>query len=286
MVTGRDCSSQRWPSVPTAHSTSCGPPKTCATCLDRATRRRRSVAGSWGPSPRVNSTTLAFPSRRYREPSTSPLTRGSGPPSTADTVHRSVRPVTGSTPNSTPPCRGSISGWTRTAIGVPATPARSLESRTVCTASAKAGNPEMPMIESNCPAIEEPAVSSSTDELRATRDCSSPPASSKARRSAGCSPRCAGSASMAAVNTVVSTTPGSVLTPATDATASAAALLPVRLTSVARSSLRVTSSGPRRPSSGSSWFRRAFDSAWPIRPTSLAGAVEAYRWVRGFRLRP
>ena len=124
VVTGRDCSSQRWPSVPTAHSTSCGPPKTCATCLDRATRRRRSVAGSWGPSPRVNSTTLALPSRRYREPSTSPLTRGSGPPSTADTVHRSVRPVTGSTPNSTPPCRGSISGWTRTAIGVPATPAR------------------------------------------------------------------------------------------------------------------------------------------------------------------
>ena len=43
-------------------------------------------------------------------------------------------------------------------------------------------------------------MSSSTDELRATRGCSSPPASSKARRSAGCSSRCAGSASTAAVN--------------------------------------------------------------------------------------
>ena len=103
VVTGRDCRSQRWPSTPTAHSTSCGPPKTRSTSTDSATSCRRIAAGSAGPSPWVKSIRAPLVSRTYREPSTSPLTRGSGPPSTADTVLRSVRPVTGSTPKSTPP---------------------------------------------------------------------------------------------------------------------------------------------------------------------------------------
>ena len=44
-------------------------------------------------------------SSTYREPSTSPLTSGSGPPCTAVTTRRSLRPVTGSMPNMTPPKR-------------------------------------------------------------------------------------------------------------------------------------------------------------------------------------
>ena len=42
------------------------------------------------------------------------------------------------------------------------------------------------MTDSNWPAIDDVAVSSTTEELRATRACWSPPARSKASRTAGC----------------------------------------------------------------------------------------------------
>ena len=100
---------------------------------------RRAAAGRPPPAAgrrwRRTRATLAFDgSSTYREPSTSPLTSGSGPPRTALTTRRSVRPVTGSMPNITPPYAGSISGWTSTAIGCSAAPARFRESSTAVTA--------------------------------------------------------------------------------------------------------------------------------------------------------
>jgi hypothetical protein len=88
-------------------------------------------------------------SSTYREPSTSPLTRGSGPPRTAVTIRRSVRPDTGSMPNITPPNLGSIRGWTSTAIGRSAAPARPRESSTAATAVTNSSKPSIPMTDSN-----------------------------------------------------------------------------------------------------------------------------------------
>ena len=76
------------------------------------------------------------------QPSTSPLTRASGPPATAATTRRSRRPVTGSAPKSTPPQRGSSIGWTRTAIGastMPASRAEAAEPSTAASACAEGG---------------------------------------------------------------------------------------------------------------------------------------------------
>ena len=67
-----------------------------------------------------------------------------------------------------------MSGCTSTAIASSVAPARARESRTCFTATAKASNPWIPMTESNWPAIDDSDVSSTTDELRATRSCSSP----------------------------------------------------------------------------------------------------------------
>jgi hypothetical protein len=127
----------------------------------------------------ANSSTFAFAaSSRYRDPSTSPLTSGSGPPRTALTTRRSARPLTGSQPNITPPYAGSINGWTSTAMGWSAAPARFRDSSTAVTASAKASKPEMPITDSNWPAIDDDAMSSTTEELRATRALLSPSARS------------------------------------------------------------------------------------------------------------
>jgi hypothetical protein len=52
----------------------------------------------------------------------------------------------------------------------PAFPVRARESSTVRTATTKSSKPRTPMTESNWPAIDDPAVSSSTDELRATKE--------------------------------------------------------------------------------------------------------------------
>ena len=86
----------------------------------------------------------------------------------------------------TPPYRGSISGWTSTAIGWSAAPARSRESRTAITAVTNSSNPLIPITDSNWPAIDDSAVSSTTEELRATSARSSPPARSKASFTAAC----------------------------------------------------------------------------------------------------
>ena len=118
--------------------------------VESSTSRRRSAGSSGGPSLASNSSDLGVRrSSTYREPSTSPLTSGSGPPRTALTTRRSVRPVTGSMPNITPPYAGSMSGWTSTAIGWSAAPARSAESSTAVTAATNASKPLMPMTDSN-----------------------------------------------------------------------------------------------------------------------------------------
>ena len=69
------------------------------------------------------------------------------------------------------------------------------------------------MIDSNWPAIDDVAMSSTTDELRATSDFWSPPARSKASRTAAC-PATSAPASIASENAVVSTTPGRDASPA------------------------------------------------------------------------
>ena len=83
-------------------------------------------------------------------------------------TRRSDRPVTGSIPNMTPPDVGSIKGWTSTAIGWSLAPARSRDTSTRFTATVNASRPRMSITDSNWPAIDESAVSSTTDELRAT----------------------------------------------------------------------------------------------------------------------
>ena len=110
-------------------------------------------------------------------------------------------------PNITPPYSGSISGWTSTAIGWSAAPARCRESSTAVTAATKASKPLIPMTDSNWPAIDDVAMSSTTEELRATSARWSPPMRSKASRTAAWPPTAA-PASMASENAVVSTTPG------------------------------------------------------------------------------
>src|SRR5688572_21113332 len=86
------------------------------------------------------------------------------------------------------------------------------------------------------------AVSSTTEELRATSDPWPPPARSNASRTAGCWATSA-PLSMASENTVVSTTPGRVARPAAAPRASAAALPPVRAGSSAASSPNSTMKG-------------------------------------------
>ena len=86
-----------------------------------ATREPTAAAARpWGATAPVTCPSAAVCRRvssTKRDPSTSPLTNGSGPPTTAETTRRSLRPVTGSTPNRTPPNAGSINGCTSTAIG-------------------------------------------------------------------------------------------------------------------------------------------------------------------------
>ena len=210
---------------------------------------------SRGPSLASNSRTFTLDaSSTYLEPSTSPLTSGSGPPRTAVTTLRSVRPDTGSIPNITPPNRGSISGWTRTAIGWSAAPARCRESSTGVTAATNASKPLMPMTDSNWPAIDD--VGRVLDDRGAAghERPSSPPARSKASRTAGC---CATSAppSTASQNAVVRTTPGSVARPAAAPRARAAALPPVSAGSTAASSPRSTTKG-RSCLHGARWRAR------------------------------
>ena len=97
---------------------SCGPPNVAAarrassTSLRRV-RRARSAAGTSSPASSSRPRTVSVSCT----PSTCPLTSRSGPPGTAATTRRSVRPVTGSAPNSTPPHAGWRNGCTRTAIG-------------------------------------------------------------------------------------------------------------------------------------------------------------------------
>ena len=108
------------------------------------------------------------------------------------------------------------------------------------------------MTDSNWPAIDESAVSSTTDELRATRLRSSPPARRNASATAGW-PSTGAPASTSSQNAVVSTNPPSVASPAPSARARAAALPPARSTLRARASPRDTTMGGRRaeaPSSG------------------------------------
>src|SRR5215510_8880011 len=248
VVTGRDWSSHSTSSRPMAHSTSCGPPKVAATSPASLARARSRGRASRGPSLAVKDSDAPSGSSRYREPSTSPDTSGSGPPRTAVTTRRSDRPDTGSTPNMTPPTSGSSSGWTSTAMGWSSAPARSRDSSTTSTAVTNASKPWTPITEANWPAIDDSAVSSTSDELRATRSRSSPPASSNACRTAGC-PATEAPASTSSQNAVVRTSPPSVRSPATCARARAAALPPVRDTSVAAVSDRFTTWG-RGPGAG------------------------------------
>ena len=246
-MTGRDCRSHIRPSMAIAHSTSCGPPNAPATSADKpdeapqiagATARARRRARSRAPSRRCRAGSAS--------PSTSPLTSGSGPPSTADTTRRSLRPVTGSTPNNTPPYRGSINGCTSTAMGDPATPA--------CTSRVehRLHRGDERVEASDADHRIEPAGHRGGrgvfDHRRAPRHqpTLSPPASMNASRTAGCSPTRA-PPSTAAENAVVSTTPANVSNPATAAADNAAALLPVNPESSAATSRKLDDEDAHRP---------------------------------------
>jgi len=64
VVTGRACSSHHVPSRPMAHSTSCGPPKVASTSAASRTSAPSRDRDSRGPSPTVDSCTVAPGSSR------------------------------------------------------------------------------------------------------------------------------------------------------------------------------------------------------------------------------
>ena len=216
-----------------------GEPNSASTVSDNSTKRASSRDETFGPSRRSASTTAPDASTRYHEPSTAPATSWSGRPSTAETTRRSLRPVTGSTPNSTPASSGSTIGCTRTAIGCSAAPARRLESRTVRTARARPSTDPTSATDSNWPAAEDVAVSSTTDEERAMSGTS--PSRSTTSASEGFAAR-SSSPGAERQKAVVSTMPGTVSTPMRPARASADAFPPTSAASVASSVSRPTTS--------------------------------------------
>lgn len=149
----------------------------------------------------------------------------SGPPRTALTSIRSVRPATGSAPNSTPPTRALIIGWTSTAMGALSPSGCRAESSTVRTAPRNSSHPRTSSTESNRPAREDPSLSSCGEDDRTTRGrapCRD--SSSQARNSAEASP---GRASLCASRGQCGITkPGSTGSPARAARARLAALEP------------------------------------------------------------
>ena len=165
-VIGRLCSSTSAPLVSIAHSMSCGPPNVSAvrraslTSLRRV-RRDRSSAGTSSPAscsrPRTESVSWT--------PSICPLTSRSGPPGTAATTRRSVRPVTGSAPNSTPPHDGWRNGCTSTAIG-----ASPPDCTTSSTAARNASQPCTSSTDVNSPAIDCDPPSSTVEDERTTSE--------------------------------------------------------------------------------------------------------------------
>ena len=98
------------------------------------------------------------------------------------------------------------------------------------------------MTDSNRPAIEDSAESSTTDELRATRSRSFPRASSKASRTSGTAVTST-PPSTRSENTVVNTMPGKVGRPTWAAVAKALALPPVSVASRAAAAPSSTTSG-------------------------------------------
>ncbi len=122
VVTGRLCRSQSAPSASTAHSMSCGPPKISAQRSARRTSRRR-IRRERGTSSGPGINALVRPRRRprsdFRSAHRSPAAPGGRVPRRSGA--RSIRPVTGSIPNMTPPTSGSTSGCTRIAIGTSVT---------------------------------------------------------------------------------------------------------------------------------------------------------------------
>ena len=246
VVMGRLCNSHTVPSSSTAHSMSCGAPN---AALARAASRAsaRSVArprGSAAP-PRC-SRTRPRGDRTAVHPSSRPLTRRSGPPSTAARRNRSVRPVTGSAAKSTPPKRGASCGWTSTAMRAPTTSARRCDPRTRSTASTKLGQVRTSSTDSNTPAIDDEPPSSFVDDDRTT-SVRSPeaPSVSHAARAGLCSER-DGCDQPRWSHSVVSTTPGRTGRPARRARARLAALAPTSDPSTAPSSERSTRSERRR----------------------------------------
>ncbi len=231
VVMGRLCRS-RTRSPSTAHSMSCGPPNTAAVRAASPARARRSRRPSPG-RPVARSSRRPVGERASWMPSTRPDTSWSGPPSTAVSSRRSVRPEMGSAPNSTPPRRGCSIGWTRTAMGATSWPSMTAEASTSSTAATKASQPATSSTDWNRPAIDDEAPSSTVEDDRTTRARSGPAAAfhrpSRARKAKG---RRHGSARAAAPR-VVMTNPGRTGRPADAARASADALAPVSAPSAA-----------------------------------------------------
>ena len=246
VVIGRLCSIHTVPSWSTAHSMSCGPSKAAVARAARAASARSVDRPRGRASPPRSSRTLPRGERTAVQPSSRPLTRRSGPPSTAARSRRSVRPDTGSAANSTPPKRGSSWGWIRTPMRAPGTSARLCDPRTRSTASTKLDQVDTSRTDSNTPAIDDEPPSSFVDEDRTTRVRSpDSPSVSQAARAGLCSAR-DGCDQPRWSQSVVSTTPGSTGSPARRARARLAALAPTSDPSTAPSSERSTRSDCRR----------------------------------------
>jgi hypothetical protein len=278
VVIGRLCSSHRLPSWSIAHSMSCGPPKAAAACLANRASERSAPDGMLGaPSAGSASTTRPLGDRVAVQPSSRPLTSRSGPPSQADSSSRSVRPLMGSAPKSTPPQRGESWGCTRTAMGAPVMSPERAEARTSSTACTNELESVTSNTDVNTPAMEDVPPSSLVDEERTTTGRR--PSSDIWRHAlhAGPSPPCRrdGCDQPRWSHAVVSTMPGSTGSPARWAIARLAAFAPVSVASPASAWARST-----RPGRGDVSVAAACE---PVRACRLSAACRAPASARAER---
>ena len=168
MVIGRDWSNHSLPSCAIAHSTSCGPPKTAATELRERDEAPEIGAGQLRTVVRVELEHLGVGVEQVPRPAYLAAHELFG-----CAVHRGDDAAVGPARHRVDPEhdateRGLEQRLDQHRDRLVAAPARARESSTCFTATVNASKPRIPMTDSNWPAIDESAVSSTTDELRAT----------------------------------------------------------------------------------------------------------------------
>jgi hypothetical protein len=148
---------------------SCGPPNAAAARFASWASVRSARDGiPSAPSAGSALTTRPRGDSVAVQPSSRPLTSRSGLPSQAESSSRSVRPLMGSAPKSTPPQRGESWGCTRTAMGAPVTRPARADARTSSTACTNDIGPDTSSTDVKTPAIDDVSPSPFVDDDRTT----------------------------------------------------------------------------------------------------------------------